>query len=92
MAPVTTVKWNHRGEEPFLRLTRRQNKTLDLRKTTLEWSVHVQAFGLNAEKIIPAPSPKERFSLDIPFYRTWTKNALFVEVVSNKPVGRLSLW
>jgi hypothetical protein len=23
---------------------------------------------------------------------TWLKNALFVEVASNKPVGKLSLW
>jgi hypothetical protein len=33
-------------------------------------SVHVQTIGLNAEKIISAPSRWGDFSLDIPFYRT----------------------
>ena len=50
--------------------TRRPNRTLRLRKTTLESRVHVQTIRLNAEKIISAPSRRRGFSLDIPFYRT----------------------
>ena len=50
--------------------TRRRNRKLGLCKTTLRGRVHVQTIGLNAEKIISAPSRWGRFSLDIPSYRT----------------------
>ena len=56
--------------------TRRRNRTLDLSKTTLQVAVRVQTFRLNAEKIIPAPSRRGGFSLDIPFYRTFPVTAL----------------
>jgi hypothetical protein len=64
---VTTVKWNHRGEEPFLAVyTRRRNRTLDLRKTTLGSRVRVQSW-LNAEKIFRHRAEGEAFLLTFLF-------------------------
>src|SRR5713101_4517071 len=59
-----------RGSVPAFR-TRRRNRALGLRKTTLRSRVHVQTVGLNAEtKKDRHRAGRGGFSLDIPFYRT----------------------
>src|SRR5258708_14798072 len=59
-----------RGSVSPLR-TRRRNRALGLRKTTLRSRVHVQTVGLNAEtKKDRHRAGRGGFSLDIPFYRT----------------------
>src|SRR5713226_7242294 len=65
-----------RGSVSPLR-TRRRNRALGLRKTTLRSRVHVQTVGLNAEtKKDRHRAGRGGFSLDIPFYRTCPINAV----------------
>ena len=60
-----------RGSVPPLH-TRKRNRTLGLRKTTLGSRVHVQPVGLNAEtKKGSAPTRRGDVSLDNPLYRTF---------------------
>ena len=64
-----------RGSVPAFR-TRRRNRALGLRKTTLRSRVHVQTVGLNAEtKKDRHRAGRGGFSLDIPFYRTSSVSA-----------------
>jgi hypothetical protein len=72
MGAVTTAKWNHRGEEAYLRCARGDEPdTLGLRKTTLRVECPRKQWGLNAEITMDRhPTERGGFSLDIPFYRT----------------------
>src|SRR5258707_11230784 len=68
-----------RGSVSPLR-TRRRNRALGLRKTTLRSRVHVQTVGLNAEtKKDRHRAGRGGLSLDIPFYRTFPKSLLVRE-------------